>query len=215
MLKLFLLFNVRLFTGNILGTHFVYLIESCCAMYTMQEKELIEGCVEGNQKAYRVLYDTYGPTLMAIANRYTPDNDAAQDVIQEAFIKIFKNISTFENKGSFEGWLKKIVVFTAINSFNKRKSKKENYEFEDWREIQYADEDVIDTLSVEELTAMINTLPEGYKIVFNLYVVEGFSHDEIAELIGTSSSNSRSQLAKAKKKLKRILEENGVVYHAG
>ncbi|MGB0934361.1 MAG: RNA polymerase sigma factor [Lishizhenia sp.] len=181
----------------------------------MQEKELIEGCVEGNQKAYRVLYDSYGPTLMAIANRYTPDSDAAQDVIQEAFIKIFKNISTFENKGSFEGWLKKIVVFTAINYFNKRKSKKENYEFEDWREIQYADESVIDALSAEELTTMIDALPEGYKIVFNLYVVEGYSHDEIAELIGTSSSNSRSQLAKAKKKLKTILEENGVVYHAG
>lgn len=184
-------------------------------MYTMQEKELIDGCIKGNQKAYRVLYDTYGPTLMAIANRYTPDSDAAQDVIQEAFIKIFKNIRSFENKGSFEGWLKKIVVFTAINYFNKRKSKKENYEFEDWREIKYVDEDVLDALSAEELKEMIDTLPEGYKIVFNLYVVEGYSHEEIAEMLGTSSSNSRSQLAKAKKKLKGILEANGVVYYAG
>jgi len=124
----------------------------------------------------------------------------AEDVLQDAFIKIFRNLEKFEGKGSFEGWMRRIVVNTALKNYNKSSFKKERIGLEDYQEASM-DPDVISSLYKEELLKVIEELPNGYRVVFNLYVIEGFSHREIAQELKIQESTSRSQLVKARKML--------------
>lgn len=183
--------------------------------YIMSEKDLIEMCLEGNQMAYKTLYEKYGPVLMAIAYRYSVDEFSAEDILQESFIKIFNSLGSFNKEGSFEGWMKRIVINTSLNAYKKRKNKQEIFELENWNDDNYSSEDVIESMSAQEILDVIADLPDGYKMIFNLYVIEGFSHNEIGEMLGTNAVNSRSQLAKAKRKLRTVLEKKGVAYLAG
>jgi RNA polymerase sigma factor (sigma-70 family) len=124
----------------------------------------------------------------------------AEDVLQDAFIKIFRNLEKFEGKGSFEGWMRRIVVNTALKNYNKSSFKKERIGLEDYQEASM-DPDVISSLYKEELLKVIEELPNGYRVVFNLYVIEGFSHREIAQELKIQESTYRSQLVKARKML--------------
>lgn len=143
--------------------------------------------------------------------RYCYTTFEAEDILQEAFIKIFNSIQTYEYKGSFEGWLKRVLVTTAINHYHKNKSKQSQT---DHHFIEEESDDVIDIISkmsTDELLSVIQTLPDGYRIVFNMYVIEGYTHKEIGELLTISEGTSKSQLAKGRMLLKNKLIQKGII----
>lgn len=170
--------------------------------------DLIEACKKGDPKAFNAIYSNYGSMLYGIAMRYAKDTSEAEDIVQESFIKIFKKIISFENKGSFEGWLKRILVNTAINKCVKNQSLKESFVMD---EIEIPKEaDVYDHLGTQELLNVIAMLPDGYKAVFNMYVIDGYNHREIGEILGISEGTSKSQLSKAKTMLRKMLVASGI-----
>jgi len=128
----------------------------------------------------------------------------AEDILQDAFIKVFDNISKFEFKGSFEGWIRRIVINTALKNYSKKSFKQEQIGLENQPELPLEPE-IYSHLEEEKLLRLINQLPDGYRVVFNLYAVEGYSHKEIADLLGIQESTSRSQLVKARKMLQGMI----------
>jgi len=172
------------------------------------EEEIIAGCQKGKRWAQNELYNRYSKAMLGIAMRYSTNKTEAEDALQEAFIKIYKHIVKFEGKrdGSLTNWIKTIVVNTTLSQ--NKKNKKHNYT-EDVTELpikidseEYKDDN--DDMQTQIFKA-INQLPIGYKTVFNLYVVEGYSHQEIAEILSISINTSKSQLSKARKFLKKLL----------
>ena len=158
-----------------------------------------------SESAFVELYNKYSPVLFGICLRYAKERTEAEDILQESFIKIYKNIGSFKNEGSLEGWLKRIVVNMSINYY--RKKIKENTVSTD-DEIKYekaVSENVFSELTNKELLNLIQLLPEGYRMVFNMYAIEGFKHNEIAEMLGFTESTSKTQLMKAKKMLQRYV----------
>ncbi len=177
------------------------------------DQDLIEGCKKGKHSAFEALYTKYAKRMMAIALRYVNTTFEAEDIVQESFIKVFEKINSFESKGSFEGWLRRIVVNNAINNFHKTSKERD---FENSSEIEIADEQempVLTDLTTTDLMSSLKLLPLGYRTVFNLYVIENYSHKEIAELCKINEGTSRSQLAKAKVLLKEILIQHSYVTH--
>jgi RNA polymerase sigma factor (sigma-70 family) len=171
----------------------------------ISEAELINGCKKGDKKAQKTLYDKYAAKMLGVCIRYFRNIDEAEDALQEGFIKVFNNIDKFRNEGSFEGWIRRIIVNTSLNYY---KSNLKHYFGVDYDEIQEVIEDdklQYDNLSVEYLLKIIHNLPEGYRLVFNLYEIEGYSHKEIAEMLGVSINTSKSQLMKAKRSLQKVL----------
>ncbi len=169
------------------------------------EQDLIEGCKKGKHSAFEALYTKYARRMMAIALRYCNTTFEAEDLVQETFIKVFEKINTYDHKGSFEGWLKRVLVNHSINHFHKT-SKERN--FEDSSEIEIADESigsVFSKISNDELMDVLRSLPYGYRTVFNLYVIEGYNHKEIGEMCKISEGTSKSQLSKAKVMLKDLV----------
>lgn len=176
----------------------------------IEESDLVAACQAREERAFRLLYNHYAPLLMSMAMRYTSRSEEAEDILQESFIKIFKSIEQFKPEGSFEGWIKRILVNTAINHFHKQNRLRErSSSLEEAAIFQNEDADAIDQLSAEELIDQVRQLPEGYRLVFNMYVIEGYDHQEIAKMLNISTGTSRSQLAKAKKKLKETLQAQG------
>lgn len=175
------------------------------------EIEIIEACKKGDKYAFKQIFDTYSRKLLAIACRYTVDKSEAEDVLQDTFIKVFKTIHNYQSRGSFEGWLRRIVVTTSLNYYKSKKSKmNEHYSSE--VEFIHDESFSIDAhLNSEDLLKIIHQLPDGYRMVFNLNVIEGYTHKEIAEQLGISEGTSKSQLAKAKKVLKSILVNEKLV----
>lgn len=175
---------------------------------TVSDDELIRGCIEGNRYAQKVLYDKYQALMFAICLRYTRNKEEAEDVLIEGFIKIFTKIKEFRNEGSFEGWLKRIMINTAINNF-RYNSKKMYINIIDNGVDVRDDADIFkNNYSAEYLIKLIQQLPDGYRIVFNMYEIEGYTHKEIARELDISISTSKTQLFHAKKLLRnKILEE--------
>lgn len=153
-----------------------------------------------------LLYEKYANKMFAVCLRYTNTREEAEDVLQEAFIKIFDKISKFRREGSFEGWMRRIMVNTALRSWDKRAHKFEPATLDDIME-PVQGERVLDGMGVKDIMAMINKLPEGYRVVFNLFAIEGYSHKEIGELLNINESTSRSQFARARKNLMQMIEK--------
>lgn len=170
----------------------------------MTEKELVKGCIRGDRKCQQELFLRYSGKMLAVCTRYTRHRMEAEDILQDAFIKIFDNINKFEFKGSFEGWVRRIVINTALKNYSKKSFKQEQIGLEYQPELPL-DPDVYNSLEEEELLNLIHKLPDGYRVVFNLYAVEGYSHKEISELLGIQESTSRSQLVKARKMLQSMI----------
>jgi RNA polymerase sigma factor (sigma-70 family) len=177
----------------------------------MQDDELIAGCLEGSQHHFKVLYDKYAYSLYGICRRYSKDEDEAKDVLQDGFIKVFTQLKTFDsNKGLFEGWLKRIIVNQAIDGYRKKKAMINSMPAD-----EVSDEipdDVVETdefdFSHEELLGMIRELPDGYRTVFNLFVMENLGHRDIAGLLGISENTSKTQFFKARNLLKgKIIQQ--------
>lgn len=166
----------------------------------MTEHELIKGCIRKDTTCQRMLFETYSGRMMTVCLRYACDHPEAEDILQEAFVRVFTYIAQYKHEGSFEGWIRRIVVTTALKTIQKRKIK--------FRELTDAGQDAsqiqphaLTNLTEAELMKMINELPDGYRLVFNLAVIEGYSHEEIAKLLDIQPGTSRSQLVKARRML--------------
>ena len=172
----------------------------------MTEQEIIQGCIENKASAQEKLYALYSRRMMAICLRYTRSRAEAEDIFHEAFIKVFKNIYTWQG-GSFEGWMRRIFVNTAINHFHQNKKYFDHVDASYAESVLSSSENIISQLSNQELLETIDRLPEGYKLIFNLHVVEGYSHNEIAEMLNIAEGSSKSQLSKAKAYLKKLIDD--------
>lgn len=172
----------------------------------MELEDILRGVKKKNRKAQKALYDQYSPLFMAIAMRYMKNVHEAEDAVAEAFIKIFTKIKSFKEKGSFEGWMKRIVVNECLMLLRQKK-KQHLYIPLDDVEIEL-DPEVIAKMSADEILAVIQELPDGYRTVFNLYEIEGLKHREVAEELDISIHTSKSQLIMAKRKLRELLKKN-------
>lgn len=171
----------------------------------MTERELIEGCLKKNSKSQRKLFELFAGKMMTVCRRYATDPTEAEDMLQEAFIRIFNNIGQYRFEGSLEGWIRRIVIHTALRVLQKKKLRFS--EIQDGLNIEQSmTVDGVASLSAEELLKLISGLPDGYRIVFNLYVLEGYDHNEIASMLDINAATSRSQLAKARKVLQTQIE---------
>ena len=168
------------------------------------EEEIIEGCKRKDPVFEEALHQRYARKMMGVCTRYGQTRFEAEDIFQEAFVKVFQNIHTYQG-GAFGGWIKRIFVNTAINHYHKNKKHANQLEYEDFPEVHVENEEILSSLATAELLKFINQLPEGYRLVFNLYVIEGYTHKEIGEMLGIQEGTSKSQLAKAKACLKKIL----------
>ncbi|MBX9852544.1 MAG: RNA polymerase sigma factor [Cytophagaceae bacterium] len=180
----------------------------------MTDEQLIEGCKQGKHAAFEALYKKYATRMMAIAQRYCNTTFEGEDILQDAFIKVFKKIDTFDSKGSFEGWLRRVVVNTSINHYHQTYKQKLNVDYDYVPDTENISPDAISKLSNEELLNVIQELPEGYRMVFNLYVMEGYTHKEIGDLLNINEGTSKSQLAKAKNMIRRLLCKYNIIANA-
>lgn len=172
--------------------------------HNMSESDLIKGCLEGDRRAQEYLYQRFSPKMYGVCLRYAGKAEDAQDILQDGFVKIFKNLHMYRGDGSFEGWIRRIFVNTAIEHYRRQVNLypvTENHE----NLLETKEISAFDSLSVKDLMKIIQQLSPGYRTVFNLYVVEGYSHKEIAEMIGISEGTSKSQLARAKGVLQNII----------
>ncbi|MEJ8756907.1 sigma-70 family RNA polymerase sigma factor [Pontibacter sp. H259] len=177
------------------------------------EAEIIEGCKKGKASFQEKLYQLYSRRMMAVCVRYTHSRFEAEDIFHEAFVKVFKHLDSYSG-GSFEGWMRRIFVNTAINHYHKNRKLLDQLDYSTVEESTPAEDDIISQISGQELMEIVNKLPEGYKLVFNLYVVEGFNHREIGEMLSIAEGTSKSQLAKAKIHLKKLLQKYSISENA-
>jgi RNA polymerase sigma factor (sigma-70 family) len=177
------------------------------------EEAIIEGCKREKPAFQELLYQKYSARMMAICTRYAKTRFEAEDVFHEAFVRVFKNINSYQ-QGSFEGWMKRIFVNTAINNFRKNQKHYGHEQHSEDHNLASEDEPVLSGISVKELMEIIAKLPEGYRVVFNLAVIEGYTHKEIGEMLGIAEGTSKSQLAKAKLLLKKTLTNYSVTTYA-
>ena len=179
----------------------------------LPEEQLIEQCRKGKQAAQEELYDRFSAAMLSVCTRYSGNRTEAEDLLQEGFIKIFKNIYDFKakNEGSLAAWIKRIMVNTALSFLRDKKRFSfiediDKVPIKDQEDISF-DENEIVTPSSQELMKMISELPDGYKLVFNLYVIEDYGHKEIASMLGITEGTSKSQLSKARAFLQRKVVE--------
>ena len=173
---------------------------------------LIKGCIKQQADAQKYLYNCYAPTLYGICLRYTKNVHDAEDLLQEAFIKIFNNLDKFKFNGSFEGWLKRLTINMAINNYHNKKKETCEPVNDDYE--HYSHNEIIEKMNAEQILQSINKLPEGYRMVLNLYAIDGYSHKEISDMLGISEGTSKSQLSRAKASLLSIItKENAVLAH--
>jgi RNA polymerase sigma factor (sigma-70 family) len=170
---------------------------------------IIEGCVAGKRSAQSDLYHKYSGVMLSICLRYAQNRDEAEDILQEAFLKIFQNISSYRKEGSFEGWMKRVIINHALNYYRKNRKMPFLEDIESINETDIMDNDEQSgshaPVSAEKLIALIQLLPPGYRMVFNLYVFEEFSHKEISEALNISENTSKTQLLKARRMLRKKL----------
>jgi RNA polymerase sigma-70 factor (ECF subfamily) len=172
----------------------------------ISESDLINGCIEGNRVMQEELYRRLSPKMYAVCLRYATNTEEAQDILQEGFIKVFKKLGSFRGDGSFEGWVRRIFVNTAIEHFRRRRYLQPVTEKEE-NSIEGKHLSALDDLAEKDILALIQQLSPGYKTVFNLYVIEGYSHKEIGDLLGISEGTSKSQLSRAKVILQEMVKK--------
>lgn len=169
------------------------------------ESDLIKGCINGDPQMQRSLYQRFSSMMYGVCLRYSENAEDANDVLQEGFIKVYKNLDKFRGDGSFEGWVRRIFINTSIEHYRK-KVKLYNVSEVQENTVEDTDLSALDSLAVKDIMNIINELSPGYKQIFNLHVVEGYSHKEIADMLGITEGTSKSQLARAKGVLKKIIE---------
>lgn len=172
-------------------------------------KKIVKGCVKGDRESQKLLYQSYYSKMMSVCYRYTKDADEAKDILHDGFIKIFNSLHKFKFDGSLEGWMRRLVVNTAIDNYRRNKkmySMTETGMTEDQIDLS-VEADVFSTFNAKVIMEAVQSLSPAYRTVFNLYAIEGYSHKEIAEKLGVSVGTSKSNLAKAKVNLRQQLEK--------
>lgn len=172
----------------------------------MTSDDLVKACKKEDPQAQKTLYKQYSPVLFAICRRYLSRPEDAEDVLVEAFLKIFYQIHQYNNLGSFEGWMKKIVVNECLMFLRRNTPEIAEIDSHPAPASKELPADIV--LAGRDILKLVDHLPPGYRTVFNLYVIEGYKHREIAELLGISINTSKSQLILAKKRMQELLEEN-------
>jgi RNA polymerase sigma-70 factor (ECF subfamily) len=175
------------------------------------DESILEGCIAGKREAQYELYKKFASSMLAVCFRYARNRDEAEDFLQEGFLKVFQKISSFRREGSFEGWMKRIMINNSLNEIKKNRRIPFLEDINVINETQIVDPDEpagnLDPVPADVLMEMIRSLPEGYRIVFTLYVMEDFSHKEIASELNISENTSKTQLLKARRVLKNKLNE--------
>lgn len=171
------------------------------------ENDLIDGCLQGDRKMQHELYQRFAPKMYGVCLRYAANAAEAEDILQEGFIKVFGKLQSFRREGSFEGWVRRIFVNTAIEHFRK-KSYLQPITDKEEGSYEAKSLSVLDSLAEKDIIGLVQQLSPGYRTVFNLYVIEGYTHREIAEQLGISEGTSKSQLSRAKLILQDMVQKH-------
>ena len=175
-------------------------------MITLQEEELIEGCIAGKRSAQNRLFDKYAPKMLGVCYRYAQTEHDAEDIMQDGFVKVFKNLSKFRRESSLETWIRRVMINTALNFL------KATQKLRMQADIEVAENDANFSISqwnnmdTQLIMDCIHSLPVGYRVVLNMFAIEGYSHKEIAQELAITESTSRSQFARAKVLLKKKID---------
>lgn len=172
----------------------------------MTEKQLIEGCKKGDGKALKQLYDTYAGKMFGVCYRYVNDRETARDLLHDGFITLYTKVGDFRGEGSFEGWIRRIFVTTALGYIRRNNTPTDNRPVDEMYDLREGNASALEKMSADDLMKTISGMPEGYRTVLNLYAIEGYSHKEIADMLDISENTSRSQYARAKSHLNKLLE---------
>ena len=175
---------------------------------TLDEKQLIEGCINNDRKAQKALYDKYSKRMLAVCLRYVKDMEDARDLLQEGFLKLFTNLHTFTGEGLFDGWVRKIFVNCALERLRHQDVLKNAVDIDETDYASTPDESSISQLSADEIMAYVRELPDGFRTVFNMFAIEGYSHKEIGQILNIAESTSRSQYVRARKLLQKMILQN-------
>lgn len=179
----------------------------------MEEQLLIAGCQRGESWAYKKLYELHAPVMMSVCMRYVNDRETAQDILQEGFIKVFTKFHTYSGIGSVGGWMRRIFVTTALEYLRQNDALRLSVSLDVYNDtMENYDVSVLDQLSADEIMGCIAKLPEGYRTIFNLFAIEGYTHSEIAEMLNIKESTSRSQFLRGRKVLQDIVLSSLMVH---
>ncbi len=169
--------------------------------------QLIESCIKGDRTAQKVLYDRLAPRMFPVCIRYVGDREQAEDILQEGFITLFTRLDTYKGDGSFEGWARKIFVTTALMELRRKDALKMSDDLETVRGMKTETVTQLQSIGYKDLMKLITQLPPGFRTVFNMYAIEGYSHKEIGEILGISETTSRTQLSRARLWLQNKIKE--------
>jgi RNA polymerase sigma factor (sigma-70 family) len=171
----------------------------------MTDEQIVDGCIKKNAIAQKYLYDKFSRKMMGVCLRYCDNEDEAQDILQNGFISVFEHIESFKGTGALEGWIKKIMVNTALTSIRKNKKFRQNIELGEVEFMLPSSNQTNENIKTKDLLMMIQSLPHGSRTIFNLHAIEGYSHVEIANMLNISEGTSKSQYSRARTHLQKII----------
>lgn len=177
----------------------------------MTEQSILAGCLNNDPSSQRELYNRYSPKMLSVCYRFANSREDAEDMLQEGFIKVFTQMHTFQNKGAFEGWIRRIIVHTCINFLKKNKKFSNSIDLEQADYLEVKEDTMPSVMQARQIIECIRLLPLGYRTVLNLYAMEGYSHKEIADMLDIEESTSRSQYTRAKSMLEAILIKKRII----
>lgn len=203
--------NLKFFQDQ--ATNIISRTSTYCILIIMQQQwsdqDLVEGILRGSPTHQVALYRQYNVPMFRILLRYARDRAEAEDMLQDGFIRVYRDMAQFRGDGALGGWIRRIMVNTALSHLRKQKDfLRETDDFSPFENLFRTDEDVAANMDAQSLMKLLQKLPPGYRAVFNLYAVEGFSHEEISAQLGISTGTSKSQLFKAREFLKKILDKS-------
>jgi len=171
------------------------------------DKSLIEKLKKNDRKAQETFYRFFAPKMFGVCMRFSTDSDDAEDIMQEGFIRVFRYVKDYRGEGSFDGWVRRTIVNTAINHYKRRIKRSFTKPIEHAGSAAGFDAHIVERMSADEILLVIKELPDGYRTVFNLNIIEGYTHKEIGEMLGISENTSKSQLSRARASLQKKLEK--------
>lgn len=179
----------------------------------MTDEQLVAGCLRGDPIAQKALYQAYARKMMSICMRYAPGREQAQDILQDGFVKVFQKMDHYRGEGPLGGWIARTMVNTALDHIRRNKPFEHSLDLTEAEHLHAVDAQVLGNMGADELMALIQALPPGYRTVFNLFVIEGYPHKEIGEMLHISENTSKSQFMKARAYLRKLLPKETVDLH--
>ena len=179
----------------------------------MTDEEIVSGCVNGDPIAQKALYQQFARKMMSICMRYSNDRDQAQDMLQDGFVKVFQKIDHYRGEGPLGGWIARTMVNTALDHIRRNKPYDHSVDLTEAEHLHQEDATVMSSMTTDELMALVQALPTGYRTVFNLFVIEGYPHKDIADMLGITENTSKSQFMKARAYLRKLLPKEAVAQY--